>query len=121
MGDAHRRLSGGGGECCLCDFHDEDDWGDSVGLSEDQFYWDFWLHMLSVGILLLFELQIVALMCIYGRDFFKNPYYMLDFVVVGVALVLEWPHGLFEFKGGALVTLLLGWRLLRVVHGLVTS
>ena len=33
---------------------------------------------------------------------------------------LQWP-GLFDFTGGALLGLLLSWRFLRVLHGLVTS
>ena len=45
--------------------------------------------MLSLSILGIFGLQIFALICIYGTDFFKNPYYVLDLVVVAGALVLE--------------------------------
>lgn len=57
-------------------------------------------------------------MLIYGLDFFKNMWYVLDLVVVAGALILE--LGI-KVTGGPLFTLLLSWRFFRVIHGLLTS
>ena len=63
------------------------------------------------------------LMFLYGTEFCKNAFYVLDFVVVFGALLLEtshW-HQWFVVQGGGLFALLLFWRIVRVIHGLFTS
>lgn len=76
------------------------------------------LHNLSVSILMVFAVQILLVMCSLGFKFFKNAFFVLDLVVVGGALILELA---FHVKQGALLVVLLMWRLGRIVHGLVTS
>ena len=48
----------------------------------------------------------------------RNAFYVFDFVVITGALYLE---GFACIKGSALVTLVLVWRVVRIVHGLATS
>jgi len=53
-----------------------------------------------------------------ATSFFLNPFFVLDMIVVGGALILEM---VLYVKEGALLVLLLLWRLGRIVHGLVTT
>lgn len=76
------------------------------------------LHLMSVTILFVFLFQICLLVFAYGSDFFKNPFFMLDAVVVIVALVLEIG---FHVREGALFVVLLSWRVVRIIHGFYTT
>jgi len=76
------------------------------------------LHNLSISILMIFAVQILLVMCSIGFKFFRNAFFVLDMVVVGGALILELA---LHVKQGALLVVLLMWRLGRIVHGLVTS
>jgi len=91
--------------------------------SEVQHDWEVYLNLLSVSILLIFAMQISALLFLYGFDFFKNVFYSADFVIVYGALLLETTHihGWFHVQGGGLFVLLLFWRIVRVIHGFATS
>lgn len=100
-----RRLAGGGCEE-----------GTKV-YSHDQHVWEHSLHVVSVSILWIFAAQIAALIALYGCEFFRNLFYVLDLVVIAGALVLESMH----ITAGGLFVLLLSWRGLRVVHGLMSS
>lgn len=80
--------------------------------------WNTWLHWVSVGILGIFALQLILLMMIYQRQFFCSFAYMADSVVVGAALVLE---NIPSAKQGGLFVVLLSWRILRIVHGVISS
>ena len=128
-GSGHRRLAGG-----LCP-------------SQLQYEYTMWLQCLSLGILCLFGFQILALFFVYGpREFCTNPFYVLDFMVVYGALLLEMPYDCSVTKynknpefitfddyggthfgcknvaqSGALMTLILCWRIARIVHGVMTS
>ena len=86
--------------------------------SDEQYEWHHWLHYLSVGILVVFALQIISLFLIYCLEFFKEPLYILDAVVVFGAIYVETDE---RFTGGALFSILLSWRFLRIFHGLYTS
>ena len=76
------------------------------------------LHVMSVTILFIFLFQICLLIVAYGSNFFKNPFFMLDAVVVIVALVLEIG---FHVREGALFVVLLSWRVVRIIHGFYTT
>ena len=76
------------------------------------------LHVMSVTILFIFLFQICLLVVAYGSNFFKNPFFMLDAVVVIVALVLEIG---FHVREGALFVVLLSWRVVRIIHGFYTT
>lgn len=85
--------------------------------SHEQHVYEHAFHMVSVGILYVFATQIFVLMCLYGLEFFQNGFYVMDLVVIVGAIILESMH----ITAGHLFVLLLSWRGLRVVHGLMTS
>ena len=76
---------------------------------------EYALHCASLTILLVFAAQILSLMFAYGFAFWKEPAYVFDTVVVGVALLLDMHLKLPIARIGVVV---LFWRVLRVVHGL---
>jgi len=86
--------------------------------SHEQHEWHVVLHWISVSILCIFGLQIVTLMALYRLAFFKNAFYVLDFVVIGGALFCEMTT---YFAAGKLFIIILSWRMLRVVHGIMSS
>lgn len=57
--------------------------------------------------------RIVALAVGLGRSFFRRPGYVVDSVVLMVALVLE---AFLEGRGGGLLVVVSLWRVLRVVE-----
>jgi len=101
--DTHRQLGGG-----ACAHH---------GLSDTQYEIEQIFHWGSVSILIIFATQIFMQMLVYGSLFFTKPFYVLDLVVVSVSLVFETA---LTAEGGFFVMILL-WRALRVVHGLLTT
>ena len=76
---------------------------------------EYALHCASLTILLVFAAQIGSLMFAYGPSFWREPAYVFDTVVVGVALLLDMHLKLPIARIGVVV---LFWRVLRVVHGL---
>jgi len=86
--------------------------------SKIQYDWNHWLHIVSVGILGIFAVQLLLLMLVYQSNFFKSTAYVVDTIVVGAALVLE---NLSSAKEGGLFVALLSWRVLRIVHGIASS
>eukprot|EP00943_MAST-04B_sp_MAST-4B-sp1_P002265 g2265.t1 len=79
---------------------------------------EFVLHWMSCSILFVFAFQIFLLIISYGIDFFKNPFFMLDALVVIVALILELA---FHVRQGAIFAVLLSWRVVRIIHGFYTT
>jgi hypothetical protein len=76
------------------------------------------LHITSLFILSVFAAQLLGLMISYGlRAFVRHCFYLVDLTVVVVAIVLE---SLSE-PSGEIIIVLLFWRALRVVHGLLAS
>lgn len=73
---------------------------------------------MSLTVLMIFMAQILSLMAIYGRLFWTNKFYILDFVVVGISLVFD---GILKMKSATLVNVLRSWRILRIIHGLLSS
>merc|ERR1712146_157307 len=63
-------------------------------------------------------LQIMALMAVYQLHFFKEIWYVVDFIVVLVAIILEFT---IKSPAGGLLVLLIMWRLIRVVHGITST
>jgi hypothetical protein len=121
------RLLGGGAPAWSEVFCSVDSSNATLGIVEQvctpmfsvkQHDWEHWLHVISVSILGIFALQLFLLMLIYQLDFFKQMSYVADTLVVGAALVLE---NLSSAKEGGLFIVLLSWRVIRIVHGIVTS
>jgi Ca2+-binding EF-hand superfamily protein len=76
--------------------------------------WQHTLHIISLGILWLMGIHILATMIVYLGLFFKNVFYVADLIIISVALVME----SIQIELGALVQVLLAWRILRIVHGI---
>lgn len=113
---AHRQLGSAGATC-----------GDLSGLhchmhchyDPTQHEVEVVLHWVSIAALCLLMVQVLLQMIAYGLRFWKSPVYVIDFVVILVALVAEsLPAG---FRVGGLVVFLLVWRVLRVCHGAYTA
>jgi hypothetical protein len=75
------------------------------------------LHIVSLSILSVLAAQQVLLIVAFGRKFFLHAFYVLDLVVVATALALE----TIDINEGGFVVAVMGWRILRLVHGLVVS
>lgn len=76
------------------------------------------LHVLSLVILSIFMVHLVALFVAFGPwSFFRHIVYPIDTVIVVTAITLESLHE----PTGELVVLLLFWRVLRVLHGVMAS
>eukprot|EP01052_Picozoa_sp_SAG31_P058595 SAG31_NODE_17990_length_650_cov_1.656987_1_plen_117_part_10 len=83
--------------------------------SDSAHNWEHNLHLVSLSILVLMGVHILATMCVYQFMFFKNLFYVADFVIIGAALIME---SIPQFQMGALVQCLLAWRILRIAHGI---
>lgn len=76
------------------------------------------LHITSLTILVVFAAQLLGLLVAFGpRNFARHCFYVVDAIIVITALVLE---SLSE-PTGELIVLLLFWRVLRVLHGVMAS
>lgn len=76
------------------------------------------LHWTSVSILIVFLIQQLLLMYALGRGYCRKYAYMVDFVVVVVALVLETA---ISSTAAGFIVLLLAWRAVRLLHGIFVS
>ncbi|XP_027115769.1 uncharacterized protein [Coffea arabica] len=74
---------------------------------------EVWFHWVGIAILSLLCVKSLALFVGLGRSFILRPGYVLDCIVVMVALILE---AFLERKGGGLVVVVSLWRVLRVVE-----
>lgn len=82
---------------------------------------EHWVHGLGIfseTVLFILLFHLVLLLVAFGRAFFKKIWYLLDVVVVVVAIALE--LGLHDPEGG-LLPVLLSWRIVRVLHGFMAS
>lgn len=86
------------------------------GLSEVQSDANHVLHAISITILIIFAIHLLLLMVALGGAFCHHKGYILDVVVISVALVVEL-SGVATLHGD-LVTLLLLTRVVRIVHAL---
>mmetsp|Transcript_17143 Transcript_17143/g.28385 ORF Transcript_17143/g.28385 Transcript_17143/m.28385 type:complete len:129 (-) Transcript_17143:208-594(-) len=69
----------------------------------------------SLAILLLFVVDNMLLLIANGGEFFKNPFYVLDMIVVFLAIIFE--TVLSRALAGAVVIVARFWRFLRIGHG----
>lgn len=77
------------------------------------------LHKFSLSILFIFAAQQLTLIIAEGPSaYFSNFWYVVDFVVVTASISLDFA---ISSKGGQLVVVLMGWRIVRVVHGFITT
>ncbi|XP_015087288.1 voltage-gated hydrogen channel 1 [Solanum pennellii] len=74
---------------------------------------EVWYHWAGIGILGLLFLKNVGLILGLGCAFFRRPGYLLDGIVVMVALFLE---AYLEKNGGGLLVVVSLWRVVRVVE-----
>ena len=88
------------------------------GLSVQQHNVEHALHIASLVILYIFAVHLLLEMVAFGKGFFRTWTYDVDVVIVAVALIFE--QGQFA-QEGALLTLLLLWRAIRVVHAVLSS
>jgi len=81
------------------------------------------LHWISVSILALLMLHILLQMIAYGLAFWKKLVYVLDFLIVLIALVFENIPSTMLPGGGAagLFIFLLFWRAVRIMHAMFTA
>jgi len=93
---------------------------------------ELFLHYMSVSILFLFFGQMLLLIALYGGLFFKNVFYVVDLVIIVLSLAIELGvhelrHHLDPSLAGvteiftAVLALVLFWRVVRIVHGLVAA
>ena len=116
------------------------------------FQWGEGLSWASRSILLVLLLHLIALMVAFGGAFFKKWAYLVDLLIVCVALSLEMAHLVLELQhgahggashlagpalgasedphdipgglagdGGALIIVLLSWRVVRIIHGFAVT
>eukprot|EP01120_Amphizonella_sp_Union-15-10_P014664 TRINITY_DN719_c0_g8_i1.p1 TRINITY_DN719_c0_g8~~TRINITY_DN719_c0_g8_i1.p1 ORF type:complete len:234 (+),score=26.90 TRINITY_DN719_c0_g8_i1:90-791(+) len=85
----------------------------------------YWMHELSEGmhkvsiiILIIFEIELLALLFALGTHFFSKFMYVLDLVVVTVSLIIDLLLG--EVLSSFILLFRL-WRMLRIVHGVYAS
>eukprot|EP01006_Ploeotia_vitrea_P006922 TRINITY_DN1526_c0_g1_i1.p1 TRINITY_DN1526_c0_g1~~TRINITY_DN1526_c0_g1_i1.p1 ORF type:complete len:442 (+),score=7.02 TRINITY_DN1526_c0_g1_i1:43-1368(+) len=76
------------------------------------------LHWMSVGILCVFEAELLLLLFALRHKFCKHPLFVLDLLVVTASLVLDLV--LHEADGGLLILVRL-WRFARIFHGVSMS
>ena len=117
-GDAHHSLCPGAfadapsSWPAACDPHK---WH-SVHTAHDALFW------CSVGILIIFAVELLLLLAILRLNFLRNPLYALDAVVVATSLAFE--IGLKGEAGGDMAGLLAFgrvWRFVRIGHGLSSA
>lgn len=72
-----------------------------------------WYHWVGIAILSLLSIKIVALAVGLGGSFIRRPGYVVDGVVLAVALVLE---AVLRRKGGGLIVVVSLWRVVRVIE-----
>ena len=76
------------------------------------------LHIISLTILYVFLTQQIGLLIAFDVQFFTHPLYILDLVVVVVAICLE--HAIHSDAAGLIIIVAI-WRIIRVFHGLAIS
>ncbi|XP_059643093.1 uncharacterized protein LOC132284962 [Cornus florida] len=74
---------------------------------------EVWYHWIGIAILSLLCVKTLALALGLGSSFFRRPGYVIDGVVLTVALLLE---SFLQKKGGGLLVVVSLWRVVRVVE-----
>lgn len=80
------------------------------------------LFIISIVILGIFAVELVILLSIMRLHFFRHLLYMIDFIIVITALVLEIAlHNSDDATALSLIVFARIWRLLRLGHGIFTD
>mmetsp|Transcript_22070 Transcript_22070/g.77369 ORF Transcript_22070/g.77369 Transcript_22070/m.77369 type:complete len:347 (-) Transcript_22070:127-1167(-) len=81
--------------------------------------WEHGLHDFSLSILFILIVQQLILIVAEGpTTYCGNFWYVVDFIVVTASISLDL---IIKHPEGGLVVLLMSWRIVRVVHGFVTT
>ncbi|NXK55641.1 HVCN1 protein, partial [Chauna torquata] len=80
-------------------------------------------HYLSLSILTIFLVEVGFKVFVYGREFFRHKFEVLDSIVVIVSFILDLvllfrEH---EFEAVGLLILLRLWRVARIINGIILS
>jgi len=75
------------------------------------------LHIISLCILSLFAVEVSLLVVSFGKEFFKHPWYILDFVVIFLSIILD---ASMHSDEAELLLILRLWRVVRIIHGIHT-
>ncbi|KAJ1567719.1 hypothetical protein HK405_005012 [Cladochytrium tenue] len=94
--------------------------GGGDGDKEEEKEWLVILRHLSTGILILFGFEIGLRLFVFGHRYFtRSPVHLFDAAVVILSIVFDFTlRGLAETVSG-LIILLRGWRVIRVIDGVV--
>eukprot|EP01120_Amphizonella_sp_Union-15-10_P016289 TRINITY_DN853_c0_g1_i3.p1 TRINITY_DN853_c0_g1~~TRINITY_DN853_c0_g1_i3.p1 ORF type:complete len:248 (+),score=32.07 TRINITY_DN853_c0_g1_i3:67-810(+) len=76
------------------------------------------MHIISIAILIIFEIELLSLLFSLGLHFFTKFMYVLDLIVVTLSLIIDLLLG--EVLSSFLLLFRL-WRMLRIVHGIYAS
>ena len=93
--------------------------------------WARGLGWLSRGVIILIASHTLSLLLVFGWRFFLHPWYVLDLIVIATALALEFSFtarikageggGATGAEAGGYLTVLLTWRIVRILHALAVS
>ncbi|GAB5365809.1 hypothetical protein AAMO2058_001090100 [Amorphochlora amoebiformis] len=72
----------------------------------------------SVGILCIFAIDNLLLLLANGKEFFRNPLYLLDAVVVYLAIIFETVLSGDGGLAGGIIIIVRAWRFVRIGHGI---
>ncbi|KAL6076891.1 hypothetical protein QOT17_002586 [Balamuthia mandrillaris] len=78
------------------------------------------LRYVTLSILSIFAFELLLLLLALGLDFLKHPLYIVEVAIIATAFVLEIGLRHLQAISGLLVIFRL-WRLLRLVHGVITA
>eukprot|EP01117_Protostelium_nocturnum_P002149 TRINITY_DN12792_c0_g1_i2.p1 TRINITY_DN12792_c0_g1~~TRINITY_DN12792_c0_g1_i2.p1 ORF type:complete len:271 (+),score=70.86 TRINITY_DN12792_c0_g1_i2:16-828(+) len=76
------------------------------------------LKYTSWSILFVFAIEVFILLLAFGWRFFTHPLYVIDLLIVTAAIIVE---VIFHEEFSGYLVILRLWRLLRIVHGIVTT
>jgi len=79
------------------------------------------LDYISLSILCVLGLEVVLLLIAFDIDFFKQPLYILDALVIGASLFIELQQKSTAGSAGSLLIFFRLWRIVRIVHGVAMS
>jgi len=96
-------------------------------LSNSSIFINLALHWVTVAILILFAMELLLVIFAYGLHIFRKPFYLIDIVVVTGSLIFDivlWTlqqNYDYDFIAGFVLLLSRGWRVVRIVHGVIVG
>jgi len=75
------------------------------------------LHLISLTILFIFAVEVSLLVVAFGIQFFKHFWYVLDFIVIFLSIILDLTLHTDEAE---LLLIIRAWRIVRILHGIYT-